>query len=683
MQKLIPLLLAVAPMYLTASAAERTVPTSPHARLRAVDATDVRWTDGLWAEKFELCRRVMIPGVERALHHPENAACLDNFLVAAGIQEGSHRGTNWGDGDCYKWLEAVARVYAITGDEPLDRLMDRWIEAIAKAQQPDGYLSTNIQLTGKERLANPHHHEMYNMGHLLTAACVHHRATGKESFLDVARKLGDFLDDTFSPRPPELAHFGWNPSNIMGLVDLYRTTGQEKYLRLAKTFVDMRGSAPGGSDLTQDHVPLREETEAVGHCVCAMYLYCGAADVFVETGEKALAEALDRLWQDATTRKMYITGANAAMAGGRSIRGDSVHEAFGAAYHLPNRTGYNETCANIGSAMWNRRLLAVSGDARHADEIERVLYNGLLAAVGAEGKDFFYANPLKCDQSTAGLSRNHTLQRWSIHRCYCCPVQVIRTIAKVQGWTYGVSPQGIWVHLYGGNELRTTLADGSPVRLVQQTDYPWDGRVKITVRQCPRRQFALMLRIPGWADTATIRVNGESWPGETTGGTYAAVRRTWAVGDVVELEMPMRVRLIESHPAVEENRNYVAVARGPVVYCVELPVDQEGEEKWKTGVFLPENATFAPRHDAEFLGGVTVLQGTALTFAGRDRFVEKTAAVKVPVDSRDWDGVLYREFRPRKLPPATGGTVPVTLIPYFAWANRGPSYMEVWIPLAR
>jgi len=658
--------------------------SSPHVKLRCVDLDDVRWTKGFWAQRFELCRRVMIPGVERALHHPQNAASLDNFLAAAGLRQGEHRGRDWSDGDCYKWLEAVAHVYAVTKDESLDKLMDHWIEIIAKAQAADGYLSTNIQLSDKQRLVNPHFHEMYNMGHLLTAACIHHRATGKDSFLRVARKLGDFLYKTFQPRPTELAHFGWNPSNIMGLAELYRTTRDPRYRELAGIFVDMRGSAPGGSDLTQDHVPLGEETEAVGHCVCATYLYCGAADVFAETGEPALRDALERIWQDVVTRKTYITGANAALPGGTSIRGDSVHEAFGPAYFLPNRTAYNETCATIGNAMWNWRMLAMSGEAKYADVIETVLYNGMLSAVGVEGKDFFYANPLRCDRNRQGLSRNHTPLRWTIHRCYCCPVQVIRTIAKLHGWVYCISDDGVWVNLYGGSVLRTELPDGSEIGLSQQSDYPWEGRVKITIDRCPPREFAVRLRIPGWCRDASIRVNGRSSSVSATAGTYVALRRHWVPGDVIELDLPMPVRLIEAHPAVEADRNQVAVMRGPVVYCLELPLETGGEETWARGVYLPENVEFSVRHDRDFLGGVTVLEAAALTAEGRDRFIEETALVALL--QREWpkeNAPLYREFPPRQLKRPDFGTIPITLIPYYAWANRGESNMEVWIPLAR
>ena len=332
---------------------------------------------------------------------PDNAATFNDLRMAAGLApKGKPGGTKWSDGDCHKCIETMAHFFEVTGDEKLDRLMDEAIELVAKAQQPDGYLSSWVQLRGVDRWADLHNHELYNMGHLMTAACVHHRATGKDSYLKIATRVGDYLYDLFSPRPKELAHFGFNPSNIMGAVDLYRTTGDPKYLELAGIFVDMRGSAPGGSNQNQAAVPLRKEQEAVGHCVTATYLWCGAADVYAETGEKALLEALERLWHDVTTHKMYVTGGAAALHHGEVSRRtfrrwprDSVHEAFGAEYQLPNRTAYNETCANIGNAMWNWRMLQLTGDAKYADVMERVLYNSMLSAIGLDGTRFLLHQP--------------------------------------------------------------------------------------------------------------------------------------------------------------------------------------------------------------------------------------------------------------------------------------------------
>jgi DUF1680 family protein len=637
---------------------------SPHVKVRNIDLNAVRWTEGFWAERFELCRQVTVPALMEVMQKPDNSASFQNLRIAAGLAEGKFFGNNWSDGDCYKLIEAVAALYGVTRDPHLDRWMDPWIEVIDKAQAPDGYISTQIQLTDRGRWQDLHNHELYNIGHLLTAACVHHRATGKDNFLAVARKLGDYLCTVFLPRPRELAHFGFNPSNIMGAVELYRTTGDPRYLKLAQTFVDMRGSVPGGSDQNQDKVPLRQEQEAVGHAVTAAYLWCGAADVYAETGEQALLEALARLWEDVTARKMYITGGTAALHTGEADRRllkrwprDSIHEAFGAPYQLPNRTAYNETCANIGNAMWNWRMLALTGEAKYAEVMERVLYNSMLSGLGIEGRDFFYTNPLRRIQGEPLLS-NDSVARWpdttpaSPVHCFCCPPNVARTLAELGGWAYGVTPGAVWVHLYGGS-----VFENGGVRLVQKTRYPWDGRVTITVEKTPEANWTLRLRVPAWARGAKLRVNGAGSGVEARPESYAELERRWSPGDSVVLDLPMEVALIEAHPLVEETRNQVAVMRGPLVYCLESVDLPDGVAL--PDVRLPRRPQWQVRHDPDLLRGVTVLE---------------TEGVVVPAAERS--SALYHAL-------AEGPTrrIRLRLIPYYAWSNRGDSEMTVWIPL--
>ncbi|MBM3335780.1 glycoside hydrolase family 127 protein, partial [Candidatus Sumerlaeota bacterium] len=554
---------------------------SPHVKIRAVDLDAARWTGGFWAERFEQCRRVTIPTMLEVMNKPDNSATFENLRIAAGLKQGKFSGNFWSDGDCYKWIEAAASVYTLTHDRELDRAMDDLIAVIAKAQAPDGYISTQIQLTGQKRWEDIKYHELYNMGHLMTAACIHHRATGKGNFLAVARKVADYLDTVFTPRPKELAHFCFNPSNIMGAAELYRTTREPKYLKLAQTFVDMRGSQPDGSDQNQSRVPLRKEQEAVGHAVTAAYLWCGAADVYAETGERALFDALARIWDDVVLRKMCVTGGIGALHQGESqrrlllrLKRDSVHEAFGAPYQLPNRTAYNETCANIANAMWNWRMLALTGEAKYADVIERVLYNSMLSGIGLEGKDFFYTNPLRRCGPQAPLLSNDSAARWrdttpdSPVRCFCCPPNVARTIAQLHAWAYGLSDDAVWVHLYGSGVLDTKLADGSRLRLTQETDYPWEGKVAITIEAAPSHVLTVRLRIPSWAKSAKVQVNGQP-EAEGKPGSYLALRRIWSPGDRLVLEFPMEVTMVEGHPLIEETRNHVAVMRGPLVYCLE------------------------------------------------------------------------------------------------------------------
>jgi DUF1680 family protein len=651
---------------------------------------EVRWTGGFWADKFTLCHKQMLPTIHRALLDPRNSEHLKNFRVAAGLEEGEYRSTNWSDGDCYKWLEAMALIYAVTKDPQLEALLDEWIEVIRKAQRADGFISTNAQLSDRVKpLDLPYTHQLYNFGHLLTAGVVHHQATGKDTFLQIARKAANYLYDQFSPRPARLVHFPWNPSVYVGLVDLYRATGEERYLELAKIMIDNRGSSPGdgdhrngGTDQTQDRVPIRQEFQAEGHAVCATYLYCGVADLYMETGEKALLEALKRIWGNIHSRRSFITGA-VGVGGGKSSRGDPVHEAFQADYHLPSRTAYAETCANIGHGMWNWRMLCITGEARYGDAMERVVYNTLLSPVSLDGTGFFYCNPLKWTGESAGPTKHHTATRWSIHRCYCCPPQVARKIAGLQRWAYGLSQDEVWVHLYGSNALDSQLPNGSRIRLRQDSRYPWDGKTQFTVMEAPNHELALKFRIPSWSPGAQIKINNKPFSGPVHPGTYASVRRRWSAGDIVELDLPLPVTLMEAHPLVKEVHNQVAITRGPIVYCLELPKRENGERIWKDGVFLPDNIKLQPRFEKSLLGGVVTLKGNALTYKGRDLFIQASKKASPPRPGPDWGDMLYRPFQARPLPPADTGMVEITLTPYYTWANRGESYMEVWIPLVR
>ena len=647
---------------------------SPHAALRTVDLDSVRWTGGFWGKRFQKCHQVMVPAMWKVMKDPELAHAWQNFCVAAGIKEGKWKGTFWVDGDFYKWLEAAAYVYAVTGDAKLDRRMDRCIEVIAKAQAEDGYLSTPITIghgyqdwrtggtakKGLKRWENKHHHELYNMGHLMTAGCIHHRATGKKNFLEVAKDTGDYLYNTFKDRPKKLAHFGMNPSNIMGAAELYRTTGNKKYLKLARTFVNMRGSEPGGTHLNQTRWPLRKAKAAYGHAVMANYLYSGAADVYMETGEEALLEAEKRLWKNVTQEKMYITGATGNCFRGEKDR-DWIHEAYGKSFRLPQSTfanGYSETCANIANAMWNWRLLTITGNAKYADVMERALYNSVLSGISIDGKKFFYTNPQRRFEETPSKGWDRPTRTRYI-RCYCCPPNVVRTIAKVHGWAYQVNRDAVWVNLFGASVLDTTLPGGGDIRLKQQTQYPWSGKVTFTVQSAPDRKIAFALRIPGWAESAEIRVNGSVTADNPGTGHYYRVKRRWNSGDTVTLTMPMEVKLMTGHPLAQEVRGQVAVQRGPIVYCVEsvdLPKGVDVSE-----VIIPSDIELKPQFRPNLLGGGTVLKGKALAY-----------------QSNDAGSSLYRELGSTNLQHFT-----LQLIPYYAWANRGESQMTVWMPLNR
>lgn len=645
------------------------LPVPPHAAVGPVGIADARWTTGFWADRFATCRTATVPAMRTIMEGTERSQFLHNFRIAAGLEGGKHRGPPWNDGDFYKWLEAAATVYAVTRDPALDKQMDAAIAVVAKAQRADGYLHTPVLIANRNgnAAAKPFqdrlNFEMYNFGHLFTAGCVHRQATGKRTLLDVAVKAADFLCETFEHPTPETARNSVCPSHYMGAVDLYRTTRDKKYLRLAVKFLDMRDAAPVGTDDNQDRVPFRKQTEAVGHAVRANYLYAGAADVFAETGDDTLLEPLKAIWANVVTRKMYLTGACGALYDGASPDGSKdqkqiarVHQAYGRDYQLPNSTAHNETCAAIGNVLWNWRMLQIKGEAKYADVLELTLYNALLAGMSLDGKKFFYTNSLRqLDTMPAQLRWSRQREEWI--SCYCCPPNVARTVAQVGGYAYGRSDRGVWVHLFGGSTLDTALPDGRRVRLKQETDYPWDGRVKVTIESAPPDDLSLFLRVPGWADGATLEVNGKSLT--VTAGRYAEVRRAWANGDVIEMTLPMKPRLVEAHPLVEEARNQVAVVRGPLVYCLESN-DLPNGAAVQT-VALHRDGKFSPRFERDLLGGVTVLESRA----------------EVTVD-RPWANELYRELK-----PSTRRPVDLKLIPYYAWANRGKSEMTVWMPLGK
>ncbi|CAM3822579.1 MULTISPECIES: glycoside hydrolase family 127 protein [Paenibacillus] len=630
-------------------------------RVKPLNMTDVKWTTGFWADRFHLCHEEMIESMEKALHVKGNGAYLPNFEVAAGLKSDRHYGEDWSDGDCYKFLEACAHVYSITKDAALDQKMDKYIGFIAKAQDPDGYISTNIQLSHKKRWGQRIYHEDYNFGHLLTAACVHHTATGKSNFLDVAVKAANYLNEIFNPCPKHLIHYGWNPSNIMGLVDLYRITGNETYLKLADIFMTMRGAGYGGEDQNQDRTPLREETEATGHAVTAVYLYAGAADVYSHTGEEAVMRALEKIWNNMYTKKMYLTGGIGSIYNGLSPNGDKIWEAFGTDYHLPNRSAYTETCANIGNAMWAMRMFNLTQEPKYMDAFEKVVYNSLLGSMTLDGHHFCYTNPLE----TRGgkLFNHHSPQtqhfrtaRWFTHTCYCCPPQVLRTIARLHQWAYGQSNDGLYIHLYSGNELNTTLSSGETLSLTMKSDFPAEETISITINNSLNTETSIHLRIPQWADGATVKVNGVQ-QGDVEAGTYHELKRKWQANDQIELLLPMRVKRIAANPMVEEDRGQVAFMYGPFVYCLEsidLPEDVAIDQ-----IRIPISTQFEACYDRELLGGITRLQGTALKIA-----------------QKDYSNTLYTPFESLDMTE-----IEITLVPYYAWNNRGQTDMSVWLPL--
>lgn len=644
----------------------------PYAKLWPVSNLRVRWTEGFWAEWSRVCRDVMVPNMWRLLQDDSISHAYANFRIAAGLQEGEHRGPKWHDGDFYKWLEAACHVYSTTHDAELDRLMDEIIAVIARVQRADGYIHTPVIIASRKANGSPAaefherlHFETYNMGHLMTTACAHYVVTGKTTLLAVARRAADFLEDYYRRAAPELARNAICPSHYMGVVDLYRTTGEPRYLELAKALVEIRSLVQGGDD-NQDRLPLRAQEHVAGHAVRANYLYSGVADVYAETGDPTLLAPLEKLWDDLAAHKVYLTGGCGALYDGASPDGSTeqeqitrVHQAYGRAYQLPNATAHNETCAAIGSLLWSWRMLNLSGQARYADMLELALYNSVLAGISLDGRRFFYTNPLrKVDGLPFELRWSRTREEYI--SCFCCPPNVVRTIAQVGGYAYGVSPEGAWVHLYGSSETELDLPGGRRVRLRQETDYPFDGEIVITVEEAPAQPFAFHLRIPGWVQEARLRVNGEAEPERLVPGTYHRVQRRWAPGDRIRLALEMPPERIEAHPLVEELRGHLAVRRGPLIYCLEgidLPPGASILD-----VYLPPDMQLIPATDPVLeclMPGIHVLRGVGL----------------LDEAPGDWRGQLYRPARPKKLKE-----IELTFIPYFAWGNRGEAEMTVWLP---
>ncbi|WP_075602857.1 glycoside hydrolase family 127 protein [Saccharicrinis aurantiacus] len=637
---------------------------SPNVKFRSVNFGDCQWTEGFWADKWKVCEETMVPYMGEVLCGDVGHA-LNNFKIVAGMKEGEHGGHNWHDGDFYKYMEACMYIYAQNKDKEILKSLDEYISIIGKAQHEDGYLQTSVDIKGQKRFGNRQYHEMYNSGHLMTSACIHYRITGQTNFMDIAKKNADFLYDTFMPKPKELARFGFNQTQIMGLVEMYRTLGDKKYLDLAELFINMRGtqkvepskvaSYKHLGDMVQERKPIRKENEAVGHAVLALYFYAGAADVVAETGEKELKDALDRLWSNVVNQKMYVTGACGQTHHGVSSRVDMVHEAFINDYMMPNLTAYNETCANICNSMFSYRMLGLDGDAKYSDVMELVLYNSALSGINIQGNKYFYANPLR-SLASRKMAKTHIVQhRKPYLECFCCPPNIVRTIAKVSGWAYSLTNNGVAVNLYGGNKLNTQMLDGSKLSLTQVTKYPWEGKVDITLEKCKKDAFEVQVRIPEWAKGSKLLVNGTDAGVAATPGTYAKIDRKWKKGDVITIDMPMDVKYLEGHERIEEVRNQVAVKRGPVVYCAES-TDLPSNAKI-LDLYLPSSTKMDATYKPDFLGGVTTVEGN----------------LKIRQDKNQ---EMYNEMQ-----KPTWETAKVQLIPYFAWSNRGKSEMSVWIPV--
>lgn len=645
---------------------------SSHTRLYSVDMDGAKFTQGFWAERFKICSQTMVPFMWDIFNDSERSHSFRNFEIAAGLEEGEHDGPPFHDGDFYKWLEAAAAVYSITNDKELDSLMDYIISVIGKSQRDDGYIHTPVNIEQrahpkkKVEFAERMDFETYNLGHLMTAGCIHHRVTGKKNLLNIAIKATDYLYNFYTKAPEELAGNAICPSHYMGVIEMYRTTHDPRYLKLAENLIEIRSLVKDGEDHNQDRVPFKEQKKAMGHAVRANYLYAGVADVILENGDASLLEPLKLIWEDLVSNKLYITGGCGALYDGVSPDGTTydqpsiqqIHQAYGRDYQLPNLTAHNESCANIGNLLWNWRMLQLTGEAQYAELVEHTLYNAVLPAVSLDGKRFFYTNPLAVNNDLP-----YTL-RWSkdreeyISHCNCCPPNVVRTVAEVSNYLYTTSKEGVWCHMYAGSDLKCKLPNGSHVEFSQKTDYPWDGKVEITIQKAPKKQqFSFFLRIPSWADQSEIFVNGKPSNDSIKKGEYAELNGTWKKGDVITLNLPMKAKLMAANPLVEETRNQVAVQRGPIVYCIESPDMPKGLRVFDFALSSQTDLTpVSTQIDDSF---ITVLEGELSL-----------------LPEQDWGNKLYKEINSTPLKK-----LKVQLIPYYAWNNRGKSEMSIWIPL--
>jgi DUF1680 family protein len=635
-------------------------PASRDYPIKGAPFTAVHLDDAFWAPRLATNATVTIP---YAFGQCKTSGRMDNFKRAAAVLHGENianrkpPGFPFDDTDPYKVLEGASYSLAVHPDPKMSAYLDSLIALFAAAQEPDGYLYTTRTIdpahphpwAGTNRWLNDPDlsHELYNAGHLFEAAAAHYQATGKTNLLNVAIREANLLCQTFGPGTNQLHLWPGHEIVEMGLVRLYRITGNPRYLNLAKYFIDVRGSHPGGDDYHQSRIPPVNQTEALGHAVRAGYLYSGMADVAALTGDPQYLRAIDAIWEDAVGKKLYLTGGIGSRAQG---------EAFGDDYELPNLTAYNETCAAVANIFWNQRLFELHGDAKYVDVLERTLYNGLLSGVSLDGKKFFYPNPLESDGSQS---------RSPWFGCACCPGNLTRFLPSLPGYLYAQSGDTLYVNLFASSTADFTLENGRTVKITQKTGYPWDGAVKMTLQTEGRKnkEFPIKIRIPGWVrneatpgglykfcdsvnEPATLAVNGEDVPIKLDQG-YVTLERPWKSGDVIELNLPMLIRKVAANENVTADRGRIALQRGPIVFCAEWPDTPNGKVRQ---LLLPDEQPLTTRFDPVLLNGVQVIEGKGFN-----------------VITNEFGHVVKRlqDFK---------------VIPYYAWANRGPGEMTVWIP---
>jgi DUF1680 family protein len=619
--------------------------------IQPVAFTQVNITDNFWGPKIRTNADVTIP---YTLDQCQKTGRIDNFLIAAGKKKGKLTEYTFDDTDLYKIIEGASYGLQVKKNPDLERYLDTLIAIIGDAQEPDGYLYTFRTAKvdsphawiGKARWVEEEDlsHELYNSGHLFESAVAHYQATGKKNLLNIATKNADLLVKTFGYGKQE--EFPGHQIIETGLTKLYRVTGKTEYLKLAKFFLDIR--KPGkkySGKYNQSFAKVVDQHEAKGHAVRATYMYTGMADVAALTGDKEYLTAIDDIWHDVVEKKLYITGGIGATGAG---------EAFGQAYELPNMSAYAETCAAIANVYWNSRMFLLHGDAKYIDVLERTLYNGLLSGVSLSGDRFFYPNPL------ASLGQH---QRSAWFGCACCISNMTRFLPSMPGYVYAQNKNNLYINLYVGSTSNIKLPAGN-ISITQTTNYPWDGRNTITINPTKNTQFALHIRIPGWtkgnpvpgdlynassakSEDLIIKVNGKPYSYQIEKG-YAVINRTWQKGDNISFDFAMDVKKIFANDKVLDDKNRFALQRGPLVYCLEGPDNTDGAVM---NIVVPKDASIETKYQPDMLNGIISLHMNG-------------TSTKRQLNS---DELLKSEQQ-------------VTAIPYFTWANRGSSEMEVWIP---
>jgi DUF1680 family protein len=630
------------------------VDKSPYAKLHNIPVDAVTITQGFWGARRETNVEKSIPSMEKLL---QANGRMNNFLRLVGKSDAAQHGPVYSDSDVYKWTEAVG--FALqSGDRPeLRALTEGIIKDVVAVQEPSGYVNTYyVGDKAKVRMqpdVQRWGHELYNLGHLIQGAIAYYRGTGDRTLLDAGIRFVDgYLLSNFGPGPDKKPILSGHPEMEMALIELYRTAGDKRHLELAGYILqgDERIKLPpGGYVYHFCGIPFTSRTHLEGHAVRAMYACCGATDYYLETGDQTYLKTLNVLWEDLVSDQMYVTGGVGARSSG---------EAFGDSYELPNFTAYGESCAAIGNMMWNWRMLAATGDAKFADVIERALYNGINSGMSLDGTMYCYRNPLGFDPSGGDQIRN------SWYDTTCCPPNLERTFASLPGYFYSTSKDGLYLHLYDNSQLDWHLEDGTGLKVLQKTNYPWDGAADITVTPVRPTEFTFYLRVPGWSEGTQVSVNGKAVSGATA-GQYLALRRRWTAGDDINVKFGMTPQVIEANLRVVDDYGRVAVQRGPLVYCLEQLDQPEGVELFDVSLDVRQKgaSAFHEEFRRDLLGGIVVLKHTGA--------VSEKSSSQI---------ALYRTYRAEA---SKGRQVELSFIPYYAWANRAGSPMQVWTPVLK